>query len=80
VDSGFRERTLEREKQESTIFGNGIGFPHTINQVGNKTILMLGVLDETHCEKGEVVDLIFLVAIPPKIEDKMETELLELYD
>ncbi|MGZ7144993.1 PTS sugar transporter subunit IIA, partial [Streptococcus pyogenes] len=59
VDSGFRERTLEREKQESTIFGNGIGFPHTINQVGNKTILMLGVLDETHCEKGEVVDLIF---------------------
>lgn len=80
VDENFIQRTLEREHQQSTVFGNGIGFPHTINQCDTKTILMLGVLDDVHYEGSEPVEFIFLVAIPHQIESKMEAELLELYD
>lgn len=80
VDQAFVQRTLDREEQQSTIFGNGIGFPHTINQLDTKTVLMLGVLEEVHIEGKEPVELIFLVAIPHQVESKMEAELLELYD
>ena len=80
VDQAFVQRTLDREEQQSTIFGNGIGFPHTINQLDTKTVLMLGVLEEAHIEGKEPVELIFLVAIPHQVESKMEAELLELYD
>ena len=80
VDSQFLDRTLNRELQQSTIFGNGIGFPHTINQKEGQTILMLGILDQPLQDERGVVELIFLVAIPQQVQDQMETELLELYD
>ena len=80
VDSQFLDRTLNRELQQSTIFGNGIGFPHTINQKEGQTILMLGILDQPLQDELGVVELIFLVAIPQQVQDQMETELLELYD
>ena len=80
VDSQFLNRTLDRELQQSTIFGNGIGFPHTINQKEGQTILMLAVLDPVHQEGAEQVEFIFLVAIPQQVEGQMEAELLELYD
>ena len=80
VDGQFLNRTVERELQQSTIFGNGIGFPHTINQKEGQTILMLAVLDPIHQEGAEQVEFIFLVAIPQQVEGQMEAELLELYD
>lgn len=80
VDSQFLNRTVNRELQQSTIFGNGIGFPHTINQKEGQTILMLAVLDPIHQEGAEQVEFIFLVAIPQQVEGQMEAELLELYD
>lgn len=80
VDSQFLNRTLDRELQQSTIFGNGIGFPHTINQKEGQTILILAVLDPIHQEGAEQVEFIFLVAIPQQVEGQMEAELLELYD
>ena len=80
VDSQFLNRTVNRELQQSTIFGNGIGFPHTINQKKGQTILMLAVLDPIHQEGAEQVEFIFLVAIPQQVEGQMEAELLELYD
>lgn len=80
VDATFGERMLAREDKQSTIFGNGIGFPHTVNELQTKTILMLGLLEEAHQTDHAVVEFIFLVAIPKQVESKMETELLELYD
>lgn len=47
IDEGFRNRIIDREKQ-STIFGGGIAFPHTINQGYAKTILMFGKLEEPY--------------------------------
>ena len=80
VDDHFENRILDREKEQSTIFGNGIAFPHTINQTLEKIVLMVGVLEEPYHTDHESVDLIFLVAIPNKIATQTEAELLELYD
>ena len=80
IDKGFIERIIDREKKQSTIFGGGIAFPHTINQGYAKTILMFGKLEEPYQKEDEWIEFIFLVAIPSEIETKMESELLELYD
>ena len=80
IDKGFIERIIDREKKQSTIFGGGIAFPHTINQGYAKTILMFGKLEEPYQKGDEWIEFIFLVAIPSEIETKMESELLELYD
>ena len=80
IDKGFIERIIDREKKQSTIFGGGIAFPHTINQGYAKTILMFGKLEEPYQKGDDWIEFIFLVAIPSEIESKMESELLELYD
>lgn len=81
VDKEFAQRIGEREERQSTVFGNGIGFPHTINQLDTETVLSIGVLEEAcQTDTGETVELIFLVAIPKAVEDKMAAELLEAYD
>lgn len=80
VDSDFSRRILEREEKQSTVFGNGIAFPHTVNQTQGKTILMLGLLENALRVNNELVEFVFLVAIPQEVESQMESELLELYD
>lgn len=80
VDEEFDKRILKREDRQSTIFGNGVAFPHTVNQIVRQTILMLGVVDNPLETANGHVEFIFLVAIPNKKEEQMETELLELYD
>ncbi|WP_231233904.1 PTS sugar transporter subunit IIA, partial [Streptococcus equi] len=44
VDRQFGQRLLEREALQSTLFGNRIAFPHTINDKETKTVLLLGLL------------------------------------
>ena len=80
IDADFKERILERERKQSTVFGGGIAFPHTINKGYSKTILMFGKLEEPYQKGDELIEFIFLVAIPSEIETKMESELLEVYD
>lgn len=80
VDCGFTERIIQRERVQSTIFGNQIALPHALNQLDKKPILMAGILDRPYQENGQQVTLIFMIAIPAKIEEEMESELLELYD
>ncbi|TCD45838.1 PRD domain-containing protein [Streptococcus sp. X16XC17] len=80
VDKEFSRRILEREKKQSTNFGNGIGFPHTVNGQSSQTILMLGVVNQAQEIREEDVEFIFLVAIPQKVEQEVESDLLELYN
>ncbi|WP_165212147.1 BglG family transcription antiterminator [Streptococcus tangpeifui] len=80
VDSDFKRRILSREQRQSTIFSNAIAFPHAINQASRQTILMLGVLEETYKSDDDSVDFIFMVAISEQVDERTETELLDLYD
>ena len=41
---------------------------------------MFGKLEEPYQKGDELIEFIFLVAIPSEIETKMESELLEVYD
>ena len=68
IDEGFRNRIIDREKKQSTIFGGGIAFPHTINQGYAKTILMFGKLEEPYQKGDDWIEFIFLVAIPSEMK------------
>ncbi|SES10697.1 BglG family transcription antiterminator [Streptococcus gallolyticus] len=80
VDTNFKKRILERENKQSTIFGNQVAFPHTINHLPNKTVLMFGLVQHPLETENGSVKFIFLVAIPNQVEEQAEIELLELYD
>ncbi|MFU2206031.1 BglG family transcription antiterminator [Streptococcus pluranimalium] len=79
VDNNFHLNILKREDKQSTIFGQGIAFPHTTHTKKQVTLL-LGVLDETYRTSNKSVDLIFMLAIPEHSTPAMEKELLSLYD
>lgn len=80
VDQAFSERILKREALQSTLFDNQIAFPHAINLLEQRPILLIGILEEPLKENDQEVGLIFMVAIPKSIEATMEAELLEIYD
>ena len=80
VDEDFEKRILERENKQSTVFGNQVAFPHTINKLNKKTVLMFGLVQPPLKTKNGWVEFIFLVAIPNQISEQKEAELLELYD
>lgn len=70
----------EREKRQTTIFDQGIGFPHTINQGGTKIVLNLGVFKQIRQEESQTVQLVFLVGIPEHVTDTVEKLLMRVYD
>lgn len=80
VDLAFPERILQREEKQSTLFGNQIAFPHTLNLLDQNPVLMVGILEKLFVAGSQEVALIFMVAIPKSVEEDTETELLEVYD
>lgn len=80
VDDNFYQRLLDRESIQSTLFGNGIAFPHTINNKEEKIVLMLGLLNHAYVSNNKSIEFIFMVAIPKTVTPKIESELIELYD
>lgn len=85
VDNGFLTRIVAREEQQSTIFDDGIAFPHALNQGCEEPILVVGTVQHKEIvEPGEQdvlkQDLILLLAIPEQLTDVNEEALIRLYD
>ena len=80
VDVDFRHRIFEREARQTSLFGQNIAFPHTINKGSPDIILGLGLLEEPLWIEGESLEFIFLLAIPEVLGDGMEEDLLDVYD
>lgn len=80
VDSNFPERVLAREKNSSTVFGNGIAFPHAMLLETERILFTLGVFENEVMTRDGPVELVFLVGIPETVNEKNEDELLQLYD
>lgn len=80
VDDQFQQRIFEREERYTTIFEDGIAFPHTINPASDQIILSVGVFPETFVTSEGAAEVVFLLAIPENLTEKVETELLQLYD
>lgn len=79
VDAQFEGRIIEREHKQTTVFGNGIAFPHALNKGNNRIVFHLGVLGNK-CSSDEEIRFIFMVGIPQEMTKKVEAELLQLYD
>lgn len=79
VDKEFKTRIFNRENQQTTIFSNGIAFPHAINFGSEKILFYLGVLEKNLVKKDDI-EFIFMVGIPDNMNDIIESELLQLYD
>lgn len=80
LSASFLSLWEEREKRQTTIFDQGIGFPHTINQGASKIVLSIGVFREPKQEEHQYVQLVFLVGIPEIIADPIEQVLMDVYD
>lgn len=80
VDESFIKRLFNREEIQTTVFSNGVGFPHAINNQSEKVIFHLGVLDNILIENGNEIEFIFMVGIPSSMSDEVEAELLNVYD
>lgn len=80
VDEAFGDRVFEREAKQTTVFSEGIAFPHTINKDTDRIILSIGAFEETKMTTDGPIKVVILLAIPETITGQNESELLELYD
>lgn len=80
VDGDFLKRIFNREEQQTTVFSNGIAFPHAINLQSHRIIFHLGVLEDVISLNQSDITYIFMVGIPQNMNDVVEAELLQLYD
>ncbi len=80
IDNLFQERIFKREKKQTTIFNNGIAFPHEINNQISTILFYLGVLDQPIQTKNGEIQFVFLIGIPESMDEKSEQDLLKLYD
>ena len=80
VDAEFSHRVLAREEKNTTIFSNGIAFPHAIVQNTERILFAAGVFDQRIETSDGPVELLFLVGIPEILSEQNEHELLVLYD
>lgn len=80
VDDQFKNRIIQRETKQATVFGNRIAFPHAINTKNDNITLTLGVCDTDYQIEDEKINLIILLAVPEKLSEENETKLFELYD
>lgn len=80
LDPTFLPLWEEREQRQTTIFDQGIGFPHTINKSSSTIIFRVGVFENAIKEEGQTVEIVFLVGIPEYISSSVEKTLMEVYD
>ena len=80
LNPNFINLWQEREKKQSTIFEQGIAFPHALNKGFNKIVLSVGVFKNQLFVGNQSIQIVFLAGIPENIDDGAENSLLEMYD
>lgn len=71
----------EREKLSSNIFGDGVALPHVIDKSGLDRILVtVGLFDKPVVFDNQKVNVVFLVAIPYKLDANLSRILSQVYD
>jgi len=78
---GFLDDWIEREKLGSNIFGNGVALPHVIDKSGLHRILVtVGIFEKPSNFDNQKVNVVFLVAIPHKLDAQLSRVLSQVYD
>jgi len=68
----FIASVLERERMQSTVFGNAIAMPHAMDYQAKHTLISIGVLKEAVKHEGKRIKVVLLVAINPKEKEKLK--------
>ena len=70
IDADFKERILERERKQSTVFGGVLPFPIRLIKAIQKTILMFGKLEEPYQKGDELIEFIFWLRFLLKLKPR----------
>lgn len=80
IGDTFKNRIIKREEKQTTIFNNGVAFPHEVNPEMGQIILSIGIFNERYEVENREIKVVFLLAVPEKLTPDNELKLLELYD
>ncbi|MCC6118076.1 PTS sugar transporter subunit IIA, partial [Lactiplantibacillus plantarum] len=75
------EDWAKREELSSSIFGDGVALPHVIDKSGlNRILVTVGLFEKTVVFDNQKVNVVFLVAIPNKLDAELSRVLSQVYD
>lgn len=79
VDAGFAERLQNREKMGTMAFDHAVAIPHTVQKVGDRLVLAVGVFPQPVQYQGREIRVIFLMGLPEKVTSE-DSLLIRVYE
>ncbi|MCP0887472.1 PRD domain-containing protein [Ligilactobacillus sp. WILCCON 0076] len=77
----FLNDWIKREQLSSNILGDGVALPHVIDKSGlNRILVTVGLFDQPVTYDSRKVKVVFLVAIPYKLDVNLSRILSQVYD
>ncbi|EJE97565.1 BglG family transcription antiterminator [Liquorilactobacillus mali] len=77
----FMQDWIRREKKSSSIFGDGVALPHVIDKSGiNRILIKVGLFENAVVFDNQKIKIVFLVAIPYKLNADLSKVLAQVYD
>jgi transcriptional antiterminator/mannitol/fructose-specific phosphotransferase system IIA component (Ntr-type) len=77
----FLSDWIKREQLSSNILGDGVALPHVIDKSGlNRILVTVGLFDQPVTYDSRKVKVVFLVAIPYKLDVNLSRILSQVYD
>ncbi|MEE6726149.1 HTH domain-containing protein [Pediococcus acidilactici] len=81
LNEEFLEDWAKREELSSSIFGDGVALPHVIDKSGlNRILVTVGLFEKPVVFDNQKVNVVFLVAIPNKLDAELSRVLSQVYD
>lgn len=81
LNEEFLEDWSKREELSSSIFGDGVALPHVIDKSGlNRILVTVGLFEKPVVFDNQKVNVVFLVAIPNKLDAELSRVLSQVYD
>lgn len=81
LNEEFLEDWAKREELSSSIFGDGVAVPHVIDKSGlNRILVTVGLFEKPVVFDNQKVNVVFLVAIPNKLDAELSRVLSQVYD
>lgn len=70
VDEGFAQRLRDREEMGSMAFDHAVAIPHTVQRVGERLVLAVGVFPTSVRYRDRDIRLIFLLGLPEQVSSE----------
>ncbi|MFT8726843.1 MAG: PRD domain-containing protein [Liquorilactobacillus ghanensis] len=81
LNEEFLNDWKKREQLSSNILGDGVALPHVIDKSGlNRILITVGLFSKSVTYDSRKVKVVFLVAIPYKLDENLSRILSQVYD